>query len=147
MSEDTDEPVGRGKPPRKTRFKDGQSGNPKGRPKGSKNRKTVLTEIAFEKRCITRGGTRLEASNAELLLLLLHKAAVAGNQKALAASDEFRTYLSPERQIGGRVIVFPEEPASLEEFVREAEAHRAVMLEETEAFRREIEGDGEDGET
>lgn len=31
-----------------TRFKPGQSGNPKGRPKGSRNRKTVLREVIQE---------------------------------------------------------------------------------------------------
>tara|TARA_B100000315_G_C14506349_1_gene554790 strand:- start:250 stop:639 length:390 start_codon:yes stop_codon:yes gene_type:complete len=33
-----DNEVGYGRPPKKTRFKKGQSGNPKGRPKGSKNK-------------------------------------------------------------------------------------------------------------
>jgi Family of unknown function (DUF5681) len=34
--------VGYGRPPRHSRFKPGQSGNPKGRPKGSKSLKTLL---------------------------------------------------------------------------------------------------------
>ncbi|MGJ5620419.1 DUF5681 domain-containing protein [Sulfitobacter sp. MF3-043] len=36
--------VGFGKPPSKTRFKPGQSGNPKGRPRGSKNKRRGLAE-------------------------------------------------------------------------------------------------------
>lgn len=36
--------VGYGKPPKDTRFKPGQSGNPKGRPKGSKNKRPGLHE-------------------------------------------------------------------------------------------------------
>lgn len=36
--------VGHGKPPEATRFKPGQSGNPKGRPKGSRNAKPSLAE-------------------------------------------------------------------------------------------------------
>ena len=36
--------VGYGKPPTHTRFKPGQSGNPKGRPKGSKNKRPGLQE-------------------------------------------------------------------------------------------------------
>ncbi len=35
--------VGYAKPPKQYRFKSGKSGNPKGRPKGSKNRKRVST--------------------------------------------------------------------------------------------------------
>jgi hypothetical protein len=37
--------VGKGRPPLHSRFKPGQSGNPKGRRKGSKNEATLLTEI------------------------------------------------------------------------------------------------------
>lgn len=36
--------VGYGKPPVETRFQPGQSGNPKGRPKGAKNRRPALSE-------------------------------------------------------------------------------------------------------
>ena len=36
--------VGYGNPPKGSRFKKGQSGNRRGRPKGSKNLKTDLTE-------------------------------------------------------------------------------------------------------
>ncbi|MEM0950328.1 MAG: DUF5681 domain-containing protein [Pseudomonadota bacterium] len=36
--------VGYGKPPKDTRFKPGQSGNPKGRPKGSKNKRPGMHE-------------------------------------------------------------------------------------------------------
>src|SRR5437868_239041 len=36
--------VGYGKPPASTRFKPGQSGNPKGRPRGAKNRRPALHE-------------------------------------------------------------------------------------------------------
>jgi hypothetical protein len=36
--------VGYGRPPREYRFKTGQSGNPRGRPKGSKNRENIISE-------------------------------------------------------------------------------------------------------
>ena len=39
-----DDEVGYRKPPKPHRFKNGQSGNPRGRPKGSKSRKPVLSE-------------------------------------------------------------------------------------------------------
>lgn len=47
-SEVHDYKVGPGKPPKHTRFKPGQSGNPKGRPKGSQNVKTVLNKVGRE---------------------------------------------------------------------------------------------------
>lgn len=40
--------VGYAKPPASTRFKPGQSGNPKGRPRGSKNKKPRLNEERFK---------------------------------------------------------------------------------------------------
>ena len=40
-----DSKVGRGRPPRGSQFKKGQSGNPKGRPKGARNIATLLTRI------------------------------------------------------------------------------------------------------
>jgi hypothetical protein len=44
-----DESVGYGRPPRGSQFKPGQSGNPKGRPKGRKNESTILREILQQK--------------------------------------------------------------------------------------------------
>ena len=50
-------PVGYGRPPVHTRFKPGQSGNPKGRRKGQRNLHTVLTE-ALNQRITIREGDR-----------------------------------------------------------------------------------------
>lgn len=45
----SEEAVGYGRPPRASQFKPGQSGNPKGRPKGSKNESTILKQMLNEK--------------------------------------------------------------------------------------------------
>jgi hypothetical protein len=65
-----DEPpyeVGYGKPPQSGRFTKGQSGNPKGRPKGSKNFATVVLREARQRVRVngprgTRTVTKLEAA-------------------------------------------------------------------------------------
>ena len=44
-----DPEVGYAKPPREHKLKPGRSGNPKGRPKGSKNEFTILKEVMHQK--------------------------------------------------------------------------------------------------
>src|SRR5437762_14384566 len=46
--EEGDHEVGYRKPPRHTRFTKGQSGNPRGRPPGAKNLKTLLSDALNE---------------------------------------------------------------------------------------------------
>jgi hypothetical protein len=50
--------VGYGKPPKHTRFKPGESGNPSGRPKGTKNLKTIARR-EFEQKIEVREGQRV----------------------------------------------------------------------------------------
>ena len=48
--------VGYGKPPRRTRFTKGQSGNPRGRVRGGKNLKTLLDETLNEPVIVAENG-------------------------------------------------------------------------------------------
>jgi hypothetical protein len=60
--------VGYGKPPRHTRFAKGQSGNPRGRPRGAKNFNTLLEEALDEPVTVTEnGGRALRSANAKRL--------------------------------------------------------------------------------
>jgi hypothetical protein len=76
MSKHDDYEVGYGKPPKHTRFAKGASGNPSGRPKGSKNLATHIHEAIHKKvRVNTENGvrhiTKLEATLMQLLNLAL----------------------------------------------------------------------------
>lgn len=68
--------VGYRKPPKRSRFQQGSSGNPRGRPRGKRNIATVLTEVLEEKIVITDGGVRKRVTKLEAALVrLVDKAA------------------------------------------------------------------------
>ncbi len=68
------EEVGYGKPPTRRRFK--KSGNLKGRPKGSKNRKTIVKAVANEMHSVLENGKHRRRSTLELVLLRLRNMAL-----------------------------------------------------------------------
>src|SRR4051812_41459306 len=71
---------GWGNPPEKYRFKPGQSGNPKGRPKGRKNHATIVQEVLDQKLEI-RGSGKL-ISRREALYLVTTEKGLKGNLKS-----------------------------------------------------------------
>jgi hypothetical protein len=64
--EKSDYKVGYKRPPLHSRFQKGQSGNPRGRPKGSKNFSTLLAEALNEPVIVTEDGRRRRISKREL---------------------------------------------------------------------------------
>lgn len=81
-----DEPaenVGPGNPPRHTRFKPGQSGNPNGRPKGSKNFATILHQQLRKKVTITVDGKPKRVTVQEVIARRLANDSMKGTTKAM----------------------------------------------------------------
>ena len=77
------EKVGPGRPPRHTRFKPGQSGNPKGRPKGSKNFATILQQQLTKKVTITVDGKPRRVTVQEVIARRLATDSMKGTTKAM----------------------------------------------------------------
>jgi hypothetical protein len=75
--------VGYGKPPKTTRFQKGQSGNPKGRPKGSKNLSTLLEEELEQPVLITENGRRKKITKRRASMKQLVNRAASGEHRAL----------------------------------------------------------------
>jgi len=57
--------VGYGKPPTETRFVKGKSGNPSGRPKGTKNAATIFRDVTRQTIRVTENGIPREMSRYE----------------------------------------------------------------------------------
>jgi hypothetical protein len=76
-------PVGFGKPPPHTRFRKGQSGNPKGRPKGAKSFATEVQEELDARVPITENGKSLKITKRKAVAKQLVNKSAAGDFKAM----------------------------------------------------------------
>ena len=75
-------PVGYKRPPKKGQFRKGRSGNPKGRPSGSRNLKTVLSTLLQESVELSINGRPRRKTQLEAYLMVLIRAAIKGNARA-----------------------------------------------------------------
>lgn len=76
--------VGYGRPPQHSRFKPGQSGNPRGRPKGHQNIKTVLEALLDQKVTVTENGRPKRMTKRELMFAGAINRAAKGDPRALS---------------------------------------------------------------
>ena len=74
--------VGYGKPPRHGQFKPGKSGNPRGRPKGSKNLNTILHKELNTRVPVTENGRHKLISKGEAIVKQTVNKAISGDHKA-----------------------------------------------------------------
>ena len=79
----SDYPVGYDKPPKNTQFKKGQSGNPKGRPKGSTNPDVLIRKLLLQPVTVTQNGKATKVPVIEALLTKVLSMAASGDHKAL----------------------------------------------------------------
>ncbi len=80
---DSDYDVGYGKPPASSQFQKGHSGNPKGRPRGSKNLATIIRQAAYERVTIAVKGKQRSITKLELASKQLANKAAQGDLKAM----------------------------------------------------------------
>ncbi|MGI9401189.1 MAG: DUF5681 domain-containing protein [Rhizobiaceae bacterium] len=116
--------VGYGNPPLVQRFK--KSGNSNGRPKGSKNHKTIIREVMQEMHVVNENGKIVRRSTLELVLYRLRNLAL--EDKYSTATRKFlRLFEKCQSQArAGGVLAAPAH-LQTEEWVAQAERHNALM--------------------
>ena len=110
-----DERVGYGRPPFATRFRPGQSGNSRGRPKGARNFSTVIASALSERVAVTENGRRRRITKLEAAIKQLVNRAAAGEARATAlliqlaqANEAKATQMDAERVGEADAIVMAE---------------------------------------
>jgi hypothetical protein len=80
--------IGYRRPPAGGRFKTGTSGNPKGRPKGSRNFVTLLEQELAQKIVVSENGRRKTVTRLQAVVKRIIAGAMQGDQKQLLALVE-----------------------------------------------------------
>lgn len=84
MSENNDGKVGYKRPPRSSQFRPGESGNPSGKAKGTRNISTELRDILNEQITFASDGALKTMSKQRALASALVSAAISGDLRATA---------------------------------------------------------------
>lgn len=104
-----------------------KSDKSRGRPKGSKNRKTIVKQVASEEFTIAENGKKRRRTVLEIILLQLRKQAIEEkNTRAFKLWTKFETVCCPGTS--GQPVGYMLAPADLtpEEFIEEMERLDAI---------------------
>ena len=120
--------VGYCKPPVRSRFQPGVSGNPSGRPKGSQNFRTLLERVLKEEIPLIDGEQHRKVSKAEAITRRLVIGALKGDARSQMTlfrlaelSGQFEQQPEPLRRIE-RIIIEP--AVTLNQFLENSENNR-----------------------
>lgn len=118
--------VGYGKPPEATRFKKGASGNPTGRPKGTRNLSTDIREVLSTKVSVTENGKPRKVSTQLATLMRLREKALKGDIRSMERLLELAHIIGAEDQARANERSLSEaETDVLERFVEARIRHAA----------------------
>jgi hypothetical protein len=133
--------VGYGRPPRATQFVPGKSGNPRGRPKGSRTVGAILQDILRQKIAVTENGKTRRLNALEVTLRRLVNEAMRSDAKAmkllLALVDRYAETTEAKVQLGE---LLAEDQAILAQYLLEPKASAEELAE---LVNSEEEGDAD----
>jgi Family of unknown function (DUF5681) len=121
--------VGYRRPPLHSRFKTGQSGNPKGHPKQSRNLRTIVRQVFDEQMPIREGGRLRRMSAIEALLRTLLMRAFKGDLKAMSSLmvlSRQSGYGADQDEGAADLLCSPEHEAIIANFVDRCIADRTA---------------------
>ena len=110
---DANRKVGKGSPPKHTQFPKGKSGNPKGRPKDSKNLSTIIGEAAQDQVTATIAGKPRKISKVQATAMQLATKAASGDPRAMGQLLDWVDEIE-RRAAAARPVQFPFSDADLE---------------------------------
>jgi hypothetical protein len=87
--------VGYGRPPKHSRFKPGQSGNPAGRPRRKRNMESLVKLALSQSVTVTRGGKRRRIPAEQAILLRLAEMGLSGDLQAMRLLLSDQSLLRP----------------------------------------------------
>ena len=108
--------VGYKKPPKSSQFKKGKSGNPKGRPKKSKNLNTLLNKELDEVVTVREQGKVIQLSKRELMVKKMVHEAVNGK---LGATKTLIGILGTDPELDAKDLISDDDQAILERFANQ----------------------------
>lgn len=88
--------VGYRQPPTETQYRKGKSGNPRGRPKGTKNFASALQQLLDGELVVNERGKRVTRSKRDVIAALLINKALGGDLKAAELVMKLSTLASAE---------------------------------------------------
>jgi hypothetical protein len=105
--------------PKDHQFKPGQSGNPRGRPKGARNLRTDLTRMMKKHVSVRENGKQRRITRQEAMLLSLYDKALHGDVKAAVNIINMIIKLEPSPTDQSRSeLVSEADRAIIEDFLR-----------------------------
>jgi hypothetical protein len=88
--------VGYKVPPEAHRFSKGQSGNPRGRPKGAMGKKQIAQKVLLEQHVVDEDGRKVKRTILEWILLAYRSQAFEGSSRAFKEMEKLAEKFDPQ---------------------------------------------------